>query len=243
MRDNDDIHGEMISESRKRIEDQILLAATWPICPVCDQHAEPGRDCETCVNNKTIAEYEKAEKERHDAWQRKLRAQQLGGLKAFEQFKLEKYTNKTAIELCAGYPDNNLFIWGTAGTGKTHLATALLRKHREVLVVKPQQIYRDCRGIKSGEDEQAAINYYINMPLLVIDDLGVDKKTDFSFSTLYEIIEGRDMACKKGLIVTSNLSLTALSERMGDDRITSRIAGMCKIIELTGKDYRLEAKK
>jgi DNA replication protein DnaC len=106
------------------------------------------------------------------------------------------------------------------------------------MVIKPQRIYRDCRGIKDGEEEQAAIDSFVNIPFLVIDDLGVDKKTDFSFSTLYEVIDGRDMSEMKGLIVTSNLSLSALAERLGDDRISSRLAGMCKIVEITGKDRR-----
>mgnify|MGYP001619277497 FL=1 len=161
----------------------------------------------------------------------------LGGLKAYNQFTLAKYTNKPAIESCSVFPTVNLFLWGTAGTGKTHLATAIIREHDGV-VIKPQRIYRDCRGIKDGEEEQAAIDRFINIPFMVLDDLGVDRKTDFSFSTLYEVIDGRDMSEMKGLIVTSNLSLTALAERLGDDRISSRLAGMCKVIEITGKDMR-----
>ena len=161
----------------------------------------------------------------------------LGGLKAYNQFTLARFTNKVAMELSAVFPVVNLFLWGAAGTGKTHLATAIIREH-DGMVIKPQRIYRDCRGIKDGEEEQAVIDSYVNIPFMVLDDLGVDKKTDFSFSTLYEVIDGRDMAERKGLIVTSNLSLTALAERLGDDRISSRLAGMCKVIEMTGKDMR-----
>jgi DNA replication protein DnaC len=162
----------------------------------------------------------------------------LGGDKAYNNFTLEKFTNKAATELCSRYPNENLFLWGTAGTGKTHLATALIRQYREGRVVKPQHIYRACRGLKDGKEEQAAINEFRDCPYLGIDDLGADKKTDFSFSTLYEIIDGRDMYERKGLIITSNLSLGDLAARLDDDRIISRINGMCKIIELTGKDGR-----
>lgn len=42
-----------------------------------------------------------------------------------------------------------------------------------------------------------------------------------------------------GLIITSNLSLDNLRARFADDRLTSRIAGMCKILEITGADRRL----
>lgn len=201
-------------------------------CPVCNYNIGDG-PCQNCANiaREEIIRIEK-EKQRDII--------RLGGLKAYNQFTLGKYTNKEALELCAEYPDKNLFLWGAAGTGKTHLATALVREYPEAQVIKPQHIYRACRGIKSGEEEQAAINSYIKIPNLVIDDLGVDKKTDFSFQTLYEVIEGRDMSEINGLIITSNLSLSALSERLQDDRITSRIIGMCKIIEITGKDYRIK---
>ena len=104
--------------------------------------------------------------------------------------------------------------------------------------MKPQHIYRACRGLKDGQEEQAAINKFRDIPYLVVDDLGSDKKTDWSFSTLYEIIDGRDMYERTGMIITSNLSLGDLAARLDDDRIISRINGMCKIIQLTGKDGR-----
>ena len=201
-------------------------------CPKCNYNIVDG-PCQNCAN---IAKEEliMVEKEKQrDIWR-------LGGLKAYNQFTLEKYTNKAAVELCAGFPDKNLFIWGQAGTGKTHLATAIVRQYQEARVIKPQHIYRACRGIKDGEAEQDAINSFINIPFLVIDDLGVDKKTDFSFQTLYEVIEGRDMAEKNGLIITSNLDLNALETRMDDGRITSRLVGMCKVVEITGSDWRLK---
>lgn len=179
--------------------------------------------------------YEKEQKE----MQRLNDINRLGGLKAYEQFTKAKFINTVAWEKCAGFPCNNIFIWGPAGTGKTHLGTAKIRGGNTAEVWKPQQIYRKCRGLKDGDEEQRAIDYFVNLKYLMIDDLGVDKKTDFSFSILYEIIEGRDMACRPGLIITSNLSLAALAERLGDDRISSRLAGMCKVIELSGKDWRL----
>jgi DNA replication protein DnaC len=212
-----------------------LTPPTLEFCPVCDYKLGPG-PCQHCHE---VEQGRKAEEFRRKS----VDVTRLGGLKAYEQFTLAKYTNKLAIELCSGFPDINLFIWGAAGTGKTHLATAIARTHPTTQVVKPQHIYRECRGIKNGSEEQAAINKYIHLPVMVIDDLGVDKKTDFSLSTLYEIVEGRDMAMKNGLIITSNLSLDSLAERLGDDRITSRIIGMCKVVHLTGADHRMQSRE
>jgi DNA replication protein DnaC len=214
---------------------KLAIQTAIKFCPICNYTMQNGI-CLHCKEEKQFQITAGIERKNFDI-------KRLGGLKAYEQFTLDKYTNKPAIELCEGFPDKNLFIWGSAGTGKTHLATAIMRGYGSGWIFKPQQIYRDCRGLKSGYDEQAAINKYVNIPFLVIDDLGVEKKTDFSFSTLYEIIEGRDMAFKNGMIITSNLNLNSLAERLGDDRITSRIIGMCRIIELSGQDWRMKKDK
>ena len=214
------------------VEDKIITVACRECRgPILVKESEAYSEyhvCEACnIRMEKVAEQKKKNRAIY----------RLGGLKAYNQFTIAKYNNKVAIELCSVFPAVSLFLWGASGTGKTHLATAIIREH-DGMVIKPQRIYRDCRGIKDGEEEQAAIDSFVNIPFLVIDDLGVDKKTDFSFSTLYEVIDGRDMSEMKGLIVTSNLSLSALAERLGDDRISSRLAGMCKIVEITGKDRR-----
>lgn len=217
----------------KRMEE---LRATWPKCPDC---GEPYLDeCEPCAENRRAAEM--AALEEIKTKERDIK--RLGGLKAYEDFTFAKYGNQPAIDKCEGFPDINIYLWGAAGVGKTHLATAIARQFKDGWIFKPQQIYRKCRGLKDGAEEQAAIDKYIKVPVLVIDDLGVDKRTDFSFSTLYEIIDGRDMARRNGMIITSNLSLNGLAERLGDDRIASRIAGMCRVVEIVGKDYRIGRK-
>ena len=69
--------------------------------------------------------------------------------------------------------------------------------------------------------------------VLFIDDLGVEKNTDFVKEITYFIINERE-ANEKDLIITSNLGLEDLEQR-----VASRIAGMCKIIRLKGKDRRI----
>lgn len=207
--------------------------AALPKCNVCGALLEQ-RPCPACSER---VERERQEIER----QRALDIKRLGGIKAYEDFTLGSYDNLKVIKTCEGYPGINLYIWGTAGVGKTHLATAFVRQFPAGMVIKPVEIFRSCRGLKDGRDEQAAINKIIQLPYLVIDDLGVDKRTDFSLTVLYEIIDAWDMQSRKGLIVTSNLSLQALSERLGDDRIPSRLAGMCRVVEIGGPDRRILA--
>lgn len=164
---------------------------------------------------------------------------ELGGLRAYEDFTLEKFDNTELKKACIGFPTCNLFLYGSAGTGKTHLATGIIRKFPPFKCTKPQEIYRRLRNFKKEKDS-AILTEHINIRCLLIDDLGTEKTTDFSFSATYEIIDGRWMAKKGGLIITSNLSIDELAQRLGDDRIPSRIAGSFRIIRLEGRDRRLK---
>jgi len=72
---------------------------------------------------------------------------------------------------------------------------------------------------------------------LFIDDFGTEKGSEWVLETLYSIIDKKyeDVI---PMIITSNLDLNALGVKMGD-RIASRIAEMCDVVEMTGLDRRL----
>jgi len=145
-----------------------------------------------------------------------------------------------------------LFIHGPAGTGKTHLAVALLREHlkeceryylsaRFVEVPELLMEMRDTFREKAGRSEMDLLEDYSGCDLLVLDDLGAEKPSEWVTQTLYLLVNRR-YTREKRTIVTSNLSLKQLNERLGD-RIVSRLAGMCRVVELTGKDRRLKRVK
>lgn len=179
-----------------------------------------------------------------------------GGHRASEQYNLEnlKHTeaNADAITAAKEYtPETqNLFIFGPTGTGKSHIAVAAMRAKYPPLsspriVWKPTQVARFVRACQNADNEEAFIRQLATQKSLIIDDLGVEKPTEFITGLMYEIIEGRDMNRPGGLIVTSNLSLDDLANHLGDDRITSRLAGMCKTVNLMGEtiDWRQERGK
>lgn len=221
----------------QREEYEAVYLAGLPKCKKCGEPVD--LRYESCRNCAALA-WKAAAAVREAAQERERDIRRLGGLKAYENFTLENYDNKGLLSMCEGWPGINLYIWGPAGVGKTHLATAIARNYREAQVIKPQHISRTCRGLKDGDEEQAAVDKFINMPYLVVDDLGIGSKTDFSFSILYEIIDSRDMACRNGLIVTCNLALSALADRLADDRIVSRLAGMCRVVKISGTDRRIK---
>lgn len=94
-------------------------------------------------------------------------------------------------------------------------------------------------GSPSELTEKELINYYTNTPFLILDDLGIEKVSDWTLQTLYLILNRRyEESDERFTIITSNLGLDAISKKL-DDRIGSRINGMCKILSLKGKDRRL----
>ena len=167
----------------------------------------------------------------------------LGGLRAYEDYTIEKldskyYSAHRALETAKSA--DNLYIWGPAGVGKSHLAVILTRAKYYGLVIKPQDMMRILKEkILDARKEQADLDFLINHNLLCIDDMGAEKLTSHTKSLLYEVMDGRYANKKKGLIITSNLSLSELSAQLEDDRISSRIAGMCQIIRMVGEDRRI----
>lgn len=93
--------------------------------------------------------------------------------------------------------------------------------------------------MRDPREEELEIMRLASVPVLVVDDLGVQKDSEHALTVLYEIFDRRDMDLRHGLIITSNLSMKDMAAKMGDDRIPSRIAGMCDVIELKGKDRRI----
>ena len=198
-------------------------------CASCEQAEDLARrDRDSCVAAaKTRSEWARA----------------LGGERAYSTFTLDAW--KPAFSVPAEFPQNlSLYLHGPTGTGKTHLATAIGRAAVKfpglIRVRKPSEIYRRVRACEDAAGEIEAVEAFVNSTVLVIDDLGIGRDTEFAFQTLYEIVDGRYMAMVGGLIVTSNLSLNELSAKLGDDRIPSRLASMCRVIHTAGSDKRVK---
>lgn len=157
-----------------------------------------------------------------------------------------------------GAAPGSYFITGPVGTWKTRLACAIMRDSI-ITMSKGAYIIDTCvRGIfdarfvpvtsllvrikaafekNAVETEAEIISRISDMALLVLDDLGSEKASEWVLSTIYTILDIRHREAKP-VIITSNLSLDAIAEALSD-RISSRIAGMCKVITMSGKDRRL----
>jgi DNA replication protein DnaC len=179
------------------------------------------------------------------------RARALGGFRALDTFTLERFRedefNATALAAAKAFDKRkeNLYLSGPTGTGKSHLATIAARLHLTekggaVVTTTQMKIARAVRGSERAAKEDEVIERFFLSPVLVIDDLGVAKDTEFSLSVLYEVLHGRYMNRAGGLIVTSNMTLDEIAQKIGDDRLASRLAEMCrgKIYKIAGADRR-----
>jgi DNA replication protein DnaC len=154
-----------------------------------------------------------------------------------------------------------IYVHGDVGRGKSWLAAALLKElikttrlHEDIArrVVNDVTVFRDLyrfiyvpgllSEIKSsydeniGRTEQAVIDEYSNISVLVLDDIGAERPTEWVREKLNTIIYFRNNKYLK-TIYTSNINPDGLQSRL-DERISSRIQQMCEVIELKGPDRR-----
>ncbi len=207
-------------------------------CPVCDFSLDGEGKCRNCIEKAAIARIERNSHNREQA-ERDNKLKRIIGERCFNDYTLEKFDDKEKIQACSGFPDCNLFFFGGAGTGKSHLAVALMRKLPNAIITTSIDLLRDFRSCGSVAKEKEFIQKYSNRPLL-IDDLGAEKTTEFSYASIYEIINKRWGNNSTGLIVTTNLGITALGNHLGDTRVTSRLIGMGEAIRFEGEDRRLK---
>lgn len=190
---------------------------------------------------------------------RELGAFCLGGHRAADEYRADLFVpspaTDTAFAAVKSFDSakDNLFLCGPTGSGKSHLAAIAARRSfarpgidwsNRVRTITPMELSRLLRSCDGATAEDSVLRGLIGREVLVLEDLGVSKDTEFLVSAIYEVINGRYQNSAGGLIVTSNLKLGELAAKLGDDRVSSRLAQMCKIFNFSGvRDYRLPEKK
>lgn len=148
---------------------------------------------------------------------------------------------------------NGLFISGTKGTGKTHLAASIANQliQAGVPVICMTMIDLLARVKETFDRAGAAgteadiLRVYKDVPLLIVDDIGTEQPTEWGLTKIYTIINARYESYMP-TVITTNYSGDELAKRMtpqGDDGYTaaktiSRLQEMCAGIEMTWEDWR-----
>ena len=108
---------------------------------------------------------------------------------------------------------SRLLIWGDVDTGKSFfagcIANAFLEKGVPVLMTNFFRILNTLTGMLF-EDRNQFINSLNRYSLLIIDDLGIERNSDFALEQVFNVIDSRYRS-KKPLIITTNLTLSELN--------------------------------
>lgn len=239
-----------LSAEKQEIFKKANLFEPVPECPVCkDEGKVGGKFCE-CVKFRARA----------------LMAEELGSempLKdsTFESFSLNFYSDKTEngvtpkkrmtqiFKSCVEFANDfgkepkNLLFLGEAGLGKTHLSLAIVN---EVMSKGYEAVYSPAGTLFDRiEKEHFAysgsedfLDTVLHCDLLVIDDLGTEFSTQFTQSTVYNIINTRILK-GKSTILSTNLTIEEI-KNVYNPRICSRLVGHYDVKQFAGDDIRLK---
>lgn len=164
----------------------------------------------------------------------------------------QKKAFRYAFDLATEYPaaEQGLLMMGTVGVGKTHLAVSILKGLTErgfgclfyefgSLLKQIQDSYNKY----TQTSELSVLSPVFNADVLVLDELGASKPTDWVRDTMAHIINTRYNDTKLTIFTTNYLDERrtdreeTLEDRIGV-RLRSRLHEMCRTVSVTGDDYR-----
>ena len=239
-------------------------------CPVCGEATEallpsgigqrfPNLAARTCYKKcaceraKDEAEQALRVKHEHEEKVRRLRERCFSGNLAMKKLTFAESTQEnSAIDVCRKFAkewdnakaDNlGMLFWGDVGTGKRYMAAsianALLEQEVSVRMVNLSDVMNatfESRGELLREVRQCA--------LLIIDDYGMERDTEYGNEIAFQVIDARYQS-RKPLIVTTNLSLNTLNSPKDTNhkRIYDRILEMCSPVHFEEANLRTNIRK
>ena len=174
----------------------------------------------------------------------------------FHNYKANNPSQEAAFrystQLTMEYPavDRGLLLMGTVGVGKTHLAVSILKGLTErgfsclfyefgTLLKEIQDSYNP----NTQASELSVLAPVLNAEILVLDELGASKPTDWVRDTMAHVINSRYNDKKLTIFTTNYLDACqsdrdeVLEDRIGT-RLRSRLYEMCQSVQMHGDDYR-----
>ena len=235
------------------------------MCTVCDEptqyiHGYEGRDyklARQCACDREEVAQREADKERRD----KLYLIEALKKKSFPNFRFREFTfkgddgrNAKTSKFCKSWADNykrmrdeniGIMFYGGTGTGKSYFASAIANEviEKQLATVKMIDMNTLLNKTTSFETRQQTLDSLEGVDLLIIDDFGTSRNTEFVWENVYTIINNRYMEGKL-LIVTTNLAPSDFDPESKDmpldqARVFDRILEMCPLeIKMSGGSRR-----
>jgi DNA replication protein DnaC len=180
------------------------------------------------------------------------------GFKKASFEKAERDTEKI-VDMCEEYAKNfikkgtikkGLLLYGGCGVGKTYLAACIanyLMEHgKTVLALTLGGILRKIKSEGWDQIEIKLLEEITKCDLLILDDIGVEKMSDWALEKIFNLVDER-YRVEKPVIITTNLNYNIKKENCeianyfamnGKDRIRDRLNSMCIPVEMKGQSRR-----
>ncbi len=229
-----------------------LLAEQPSNCPLCfgtGMEVVPGRGARRC---QCRAEEERAKLLAAANIPRRYEGCSLANYRIAPGSGTQHRALHNAHKLASGYPtvEQGLLFMGTAGVGKTHLSVAILRTLIErgipslfyefgALLKKIQDSYNPL----SQTSELKVLAPVYETDVLVLDELGASKPTDWVRDTMMQVIGTRYNNLRLTIFTTNYTDVCrhpaeeTLEDRIGV-RLRSRLYEMCRTVIIEGEDFR-----
>ena len=242
-------HGEFIATGVRYMIGRIDRKV-WTTCPGCEEDKLAGERQAAAV---AAAKAEQARLEEMLA-EAAIPPRFIG--RSFENFRASTPQQQKAVSVMRSYAEQfdshlktgaSLILLGAPGTGKSHLAAAVLQS----IMPRHCGLYTTCMGIiravrntwrKDAERSEAQVLAMLaEVPLLVIDEIGVQYGTDGEQTILFEVLDRRyrDM---RPTILLANQSKEGLKQFLGD-RTYDRLTETARIVLFDWESYRPQARR
>ena len=139
-----------------------------------------------------------------------------------------------------------LLLWGPVGTGKSFIAgciaNALLDQGVPVMMTNFARLLNRLTDMYAG-DRNAYIDSFNSFPLLIIDDLGVERNSEFAREQVFSVIDSRYRS-QLPMIVTTNLTPKEMKNPadLSRARIYDRVLERCTPIRVDNQNIREQNK-
>lgn len=258
----------IIQESTRELEDGDYIGEGGLVyCGKCNTHKEkiidlpeilygPGKKRKVHCMCKCEQEAQERQKKKEQYEEEMARIRQMRDASLMDS-KYRKATfsnyriyeqNRKAFRIARTYTDRfpemleenqGIIFYGPVGTGKSFtsacIANALLDNKVSVIMTSFVKILQNIQT----QDEAAYISMLNSAKLLILDDLGTERNTDYALEKVYNIIDSRSRASKP-MVLTTNLTLSEMleAEDIRYKRIYDRIFETCVPVEVPGESFR-----
>jgi DNA replication protein DnaC len=222
----------------------------WSTCPACseEQRAAEREAAE-------IAKQERARARMEEAIGRAAIPVRFIG-RSFDNYRADTPAQRANLTACREFAEKfeqhartgeSLLMLGKAGTGKSHLASSILQAIMPAhcglyttvadLIETVRETWR-----RDSETSQARVMHMLtSVPLLVIDEVGVQYGTESEQNTLFQIIDRR-YRDRRPMVLMANLQPAELKVLLGD-RIYDRLREVSQVLAFDWDSYRPQARR